>query len=78
MLKIKDLTLDLNNYQLNAGVCMAVTQALSAYTGYAENFILNQNGLKDENFAILLKGMSYCKKLKILSYQNNPFSFKSF
>lgn len=47
LLKIKDQRLDLVSYQLNLGVCQAITAALKAFPAYVKEFVLDSNNLKD-------------------------------
>lgn len=43
----------------------------------ANDFHLNSNNLSDDDFAVLLRGMSQLKNVSRLSYNHNSFGHKS-
>ena len=58
LLKIKDKKLILENYQLNYGLCTAIAMAFESFEDIATEFILSGNKMTDEDFAMVLRGMT--------------------
>ena len=57
LLRIKDKKIVLERYQLNYGLCQALSIAFSQFKDIATDFHLDSNNLSDEDFSALLQGM---------------------
>ena len=67
----------LEGYQLNHGLCQALSIAFSHFKDIASDFHLDSNSLTDEDFAVLLEGMGQLNDVQRLTYSNNAFGPKS-
>ena len=67
----------LEGYQLNHGLCQALSIAFSHFKDIASDFHLDSNSLTDDDFAVLLEGMSDLREVERLTYINNAFGQKS-
>ena len=77
LLKIKDKKMILERYQLNNGLCQAVNIAFAHFPEIANDFYLDNNNLSDDDFSILLEGMTRLENVKRISYSHNDFGMKS-
>ena len=77
LLKIYDKKMILERYQLNNGLCQALSMAFSNFKDIANHFHLSSNNLSDEDFAVLLDGMCKLTNVSQLSYSHNAFGHKS-
>ena len=57
LLRINNKKMILERYQLNNGLCKALSIAFSCFKEIANDFHLNSNNLSDEDFSVLLDGM---------------------
>ena len=58
LLRINNKKLILERYQLNNGLCQALGIAFYNFNDIATDFYLESNNLSDDDFAVLLTGMS--------------------
>ena len=77
LLRIKDKQIVLQRYHLNHGLCQALSLALSQFPDIATDFFFEANNLSDDDFAVLLDGMSRLTFVNSLSYKYNGFGAKS-
>ena len=77
LLRIKDKKIVLERYQLNYGLCQALSIAFSQFKDIATDFHLDSNNLSDEDFSALLQGMCQLTYVSRLSYNHNTFGEKS-
>ena len=77
LLRIHDKKMILEQYQLNNGLCQALSIALAQFPDIATSFHLDHNNLSDEDFALLLSGMSQLTYVSRLEYSHNSFGQKS-
>ena len=73
LLRIKDKKLILEGYQLNYGLCAAIAMAFEQFSDIATEFILQRNRMTDEDFSVLLKGMTKLTYVHSLTYSENHF-----
>lgn len=77
LLRISNKKIILERYQLNNGLCQALAIAFSYFKDIANDFHLEYNNLSDEDFSVLLQGMSHLKQVQRLSFSYNSFGPKS-
>ena len=68
LLRIKDKKLIMEGYQLNNGLCNALSLAFSHFKDIATDFHLTSNGMIDEDLAVLLNGASHLTHVNSIAY----------
>ena len=77
LLRIKDKMINLTRYQLNNGLCKALSLALMQFPDIATDFHFEANNFLDDDFAVLLEGMQELTIVNGLTYKHNMFGKKS-
>ena len=77
MQKIKNNLLNLTNYGLSGESIRAFADTIRKKDTFLTRLALENNGLKDEDFASLLEGLSRLLDIKSLIYVKNEFLMKS-
>lgn len=77
MQKIKNNLLNLTNYGLSGESIRAFADTIRKKDTFLTRVALENNGLKDEDFASLLEGLSRLLDIKSLIYVKNEFLMKS-
>jgi len=77
MQKIKNNLLSLTNYGLSGEAIRAFADTIRKKDNFLTRIALENNGLKDEDFASLLEGLSRLLDIKSLIYVKNEFLMKS-
>ena len=66
----------LERYQLNNGLCQALSIAFSHFKDIATDFHLDSNNMSDADFSCLLDGMCELTYVSRISYSHNEFGKK--
>ncbi len=77
MSKIKNKMLNLTNYGLSGAAIKAFSASIRKKDTFLSRIALENNGLHDEDFAVLLEGMGKLLDVKSIIYVKNEFLMKS-
>ena len=77
LLRIKDQHLILNGYQLSQGICKGIHMAFNEFTMMLRKITLVSNGLTDETFATILKGLNNQDNIEYIYYKQNGLGLQS-
>lgn len=69
--KVVNKQLSLHNYSLGTAHCIAFGETCKVNSNFMSKLVLNNNGLKDEDFATLLNGMQHLKALNVIDVTKN-------
>mmetsp|Transcript_33981 Transcript_33981/g.33125 ORF Transcript_33981/g.33125 Transcript_33981/m.33125 type:complete len:113 (-) Transcript_33981:348-686(-) len=75
--RVKNKTLYLEGYQLNHGLCKAMSQGFKFMGSILNKITLENNGIHDEEFKVVLEGLHLLKDLKSVIYKQNDIRMKS-
>ena len=77
MQRIKNKVLNLANYGLTAGVAKSLGQSINKGDVHFNKIILENNNMRDEDFAMILKGLHKLQDIKSIIYNKNEFGMKA-
>ncbi len=76
MQKVKNKILNLSGYGISAGLAKSIGQSIKKNDNFLSRIILENNGLKDEDFAAMLEGLGRLQDIKSIIYIKNEFGMK--
>lgn len=68
--------MNLSGYGISPGLAKSIGQAIKKNDNFLSRIILENNGLKDEDFANLLGGLNRLQDIKSIIYIKNDFGLK--
>lgn len=75
--KIKNRTLNLTGYMLSPPLARALSQCFKKQDTILNRAIFDNNGLRDEEFGLILTGLAKLQDMKSLIYNNNELGLKA-